>query len=254
MTWPVRTIGPGGTGFEDANAVRPPRDAVVAGVSGGRRPRRGIVSSGGDACRRHDVLRTIENRWRWRSERVMGPGTGRLLVALPALRDPNFDRTVVLIVDHDHDGTLGVVLNRPSTLPLTEHAGEWLSTAAPPARVFVGGPVQPDRGLALAWWLPEVTPDETIRTVTSRTGVVDLDADPERVRAQVTGLRIFAGYAGWGPDQLTAEIAEGAWVVLTAEPGDVVHPHPERLWSEVLARQDDRLRILATYPDDVRAN
>lgn len=184
----------------------------------------------------------------------MGPATGRLLVAMPSLRDPNFARTVVLLVDHDAEGTLGVVLNRPSSLPLAEHAGAWLDAAAPPERVFIGGPVQPDRGLALAWWLPDVTPHPSVRAVLPRAGLVDLDDDPRRVGQQVSGLRVFAGYAGWSPNQLAAEILEGAWLVLPAEPADVVHPHPDRLWSDVLARQPGRLALLSRYPEDVRVN
>lgn len=184
----------------------------------------------------------------------MGPAAGRLLVALPALQDPNFERTVVLLVDHDVEGSLGVVLNRPSTLPLEEHAGQWLSVAAPPTRVFVGGPVQRDRGLALAWWLPGIEPDPRIRRVLDRAGLVDLDADVDSMRGRVSGLRVFAGYAGWSPGQLAAELHEQAWVVVPAEASDVVHPRPEHLWAEVLRRQPGRLSLLARFPDELRDN
>ena len=184
----------------------------------------------------------------------MGPAAGRLLVALPALQDPNFSRTVVLLVDHDLDGTLGVVLNRPSAMPLAEHAGEWLQVATPPSRVFVGGPVERDRGLALAWWLPGAVPDPSIRRVLDRAGLIDLDGDVDIVTRGVAGLRVFSGYAGWGPDQLVAELQEQAWVVVTAEPSDVVHPQPERLWAEVLARQQGRFSLLSRFPDEVRDN
>lgn len=183
----------------------------------------------------------------------MTPVMGRLLIALPALQDPNFDRTVVLLVDHDQDGSLGIVLNRPSTLPLVEHAGAWLGVAAPPTRIFVGGPVQPERGLALAWSLEDVS-DPHIRPVIDRVGLVNLDADPLLVAPHVTGLRVFAGYAGWGSSQLMAEIDEGAWLVVPAHPGDVVHPHPERLWADVWRRQPGRERLLARFPDDPRDN
>lgn len=184
----------------------------------------------------------------------MGPAAGRLLVALPALQDPNFDRTVVLLVDHDLGGTLGVVLNRPSTLPLADHAGEWLPAAAPPTRVFVGGPVQQDRGLALAWWLPGVEPDPAIRRVLDRAGLIDLDDDADKIGSRVSGLRVFAGCAGWGPGQLAAELFEQAWIVVPAEPADVVHPKPELLWADVLARQPGRLSLLARFPDELRDN
>jgi putative transcriptional regulator len=88
----------------------------------------------------------------------------------------------------------------------------------------------------------------------SRLGLVDLDAPPEVLAAEVTELRVFAGYAGWGAGQLRSEIEEGAWFVLPGEPHDVFIGDPEQLWRKVLRRQGGELAIVATFPDDPSLN
>ena len=85
-------------------------------------------------------------------------------------------------------------------------------------------------------------------------GLVDLEAPPELLAAELGSLRIFAGYAGWGPGQLEKELSEGAWYVVESEPGDVSSPSPERLWRSVLRRQRSELAMVATYPDDASLN
>lgn len=178
--------------------------------------------------------------------------TGRLLVATPALADPNFHRSVILVLDHDAEGALGVVLNRPTPVGVSEVLEPWARLIGEPGVVFQGGPVALDAALALA-----VVPGDGPlgwRRVHRSIGLVDLDAPPEVLAAQLGSLRIFAGYAGWGPGQLESELEEGAWYVVDSEPGDVSHPDPERLWRSVLRRQGGNLAMLATYPDDASLN
>jgi len=184
---------------------------------------------------------------------------GRLLVATPMLGDPNFRRAVVLVVEHEQEeGTLGVVLNRPTQVPVAQVLESWKDLATGPAVVFRGGPVAPESAVALALvpgddeplgWRPlDGTP------VMSRIGLVDLDAPPEVLAAEIVNFRVFAGYAGWGSGQLQAEIDEGAWYVLAAEPGDAFAAQPERLWPGVLRRQGGDLALVATFPDDPAMN
>ncbi|MGX2996936.1 YqgE/AlgH family protein [Streptomyces sp. JNUCC 64] len=182
--------------------------------------------------------------------------TGRLLVATPALADPNFDRAVVLLLDHDEEGSLGVVLNRPTPVDVGDVLADWGALAGEPGVVFQGGPVSLDSALALA-----VVPGgsgETAplgwRPVHGAIGLVDLETPPELLAAALGSLRIFAGYAGWGPGQLEAELREGAWYLVESEPGDVSSPTPERLWRAVLRRQRGELAMIATYPDDPSLN
>jgi putative transcriptional regulator len=92
------------------------------------------------------------------------------------------------------------------------------------------------------------------RRVHGAIGLVDLEAPPELLASALGSLRIFAGYAGWGPGQLEDELVEGAWYVVESEPGDVSSPSPERLWREVLRRQRNELAMVATYPDDPSLN
>jgi putative transcriptional regulator len=188
--------------------------------------------------------------------------TGRLLVATPALADPNFDRAVVLLLDHDEEGTLGVVLNRPTPVGVGDVLEPWANFTGVPPVVFQGGPVSLDSALGLAvvpgeWEAGE--PGEGTgplgwRRVHGAIGLVDLEAPPELLAAELGSLRMFAGYAGWGPGQLENELVEGAWYVVESEPGDVSSPDPEQLWRSVLRRQRSELAMVATYPDDPSLN
>ena len=180
--------------------------------------------------------------------------TGRLLVATPALTDPNFARTVVQLVQHsDEDGALGVVLNRPSETALAEVLPGWALLAPDPNLVFVGGPVQETAAICLARLASGAGDDPSYVVVPGAPwlGTVDLDADAGEA---VEEVRVFAGYAGWSPAQLEAEVEEGAWWVLDALPSDCFTPAPEELWATVLRRQGLPLSLAATYPPDPTLN
>jgi putative transcriptional regulator len=181
---------------------------------------------------------------------------GRLLLATPQLADPNFDRTVVLVLEHHDSGALGVVINRPSDEMLTGALDRWQDLLAPPRTVFAGGPVELEAMLALA--VGDTTPDESLSEHLSQVAPailsVDLASDPALLAGVVSDLRVFRGYAGWGPTQLDDEIDEGAWLVLDADPSDLTNPDPERLWRSILRRQSGRLAWLANAPDDLSAN
>ncbi|MFD4139480.1 YqgE/AlgH family protein [Streptomyces sp. NPDC058572] len=179
--------------------------------------------------------------------------TGRLLVATPALADPNFDRAVVLLLDHDDEGSLGVVLNRPTPVGVSDILEPWAGLAGEPGVVFQGGPVSLDSALGVAV-IPGDEGPLGWRRVYGAIGLVDLEAPPELLGAALGSLRIFAGYAGWGPGQLEDELTDGAWYVVESEPGDVSSPNPESLWRAVLRRQRSELAMFATYPDDPSLN
>ncbi|MFJ9522153.1 YqgE/AlgH family protein [Kitasatospora sp. NPDC101801] len=182
--------------------------------------------------------------------------TGRLLVATPMLTDPNFARSVVLLLDHDEQGALGVVLNHPTPIEVAAVLDGWSALAARPSVLFQGGPVGLDSALAVAVVPGEPGQAEPLgwRRLHGAIGLVDLEAPPELLAGELGGLRVFAGYAGWSPGQLEAELAEGAWYLLDCEPGDIFCPEPERLWRAVLRRQRGPLAVLATYPDDPTLN
>lgn len=187
------------------------------------------------------------------------PKAGRLLVATPLLGDPNFRRSVVLVVEHElSEGTLGVVLNRPTEIPVGRVLEQWTDLATDPSVVFRGGPVQPESALALAL-IPGTEEPLGWRALDgapalARLGLLDLDTPPRLLEPAIKDLRVYAGYAGWSPGQLQSEIDDGAWVVIPAEPGDVFAADPDQLWRQVLRRQEGETAFLATYPEDPGLN
>ena len=182
------------------------------------------------------------------------PGPGQLLVATPALLDPNFAHAVVLLLDHDEDGSLGVVLNRPTPVAVSSVLPDWAGSVDPPEVLFEGGPVSSDAALAVAC-VPEVGADPIgFRRLFGLTGIIDLDTPPEVLAPAMTRLRIFAGYSGWGSGQLEAELAEGSWYVVPATTEDVFDAEPTALWSAVLRRQPNELAWVSTKPADPTLN
>jgi len=187
-----------------------------------------------------------------------GSTKGQLLVASPPLGDPNFDRTVVFMLEHTGDGAVGLVVNRPEAVTTLIGMDAWTERMSPPATVFAGGPVETDALIAVAvvdapndeGWSPIHPPSPTLPAV----GTVDLGMEPEDVAGSVDRLRIFRGYSGWGPSQLESELAVGAWMVLGADLDDLFSEQPDELWRDVLRRQGGRLAWIAEAPDDLSAN
>jgi putative transcriptional regulator len=176
---------------------------------------------------------------------------GKLLVASFELSDRNFRRSVVLVLAHDPDeGAAGVVLNRPTGVTAPERLAAWQPLTAAPAVLFNGGPVSRDTLLAVAVANGGHTP-EGWQPVAGRMGVVNLRGDVARARAELAGLRLFSGYAGWQGGQLEGEIASGAWFVVGAHPDDAVTDTPDELWRAVLARQGG---LFTTVPMDPNLN
>lgn len=176
---------------------------------------------------------------------------GQLLVAAPGLIDPNFRRTVVLITEHDADAAMGVVLNRPTAIEAADAVPQLADVTAPAERLFQGGPVQQESILALGEFRD---PTVSAGLVFGAIGFVGADRDGDVVAGAVSRVRVFAGYAGWGPQQLEGELSEDAWIVAPAHPDDVFGERPGALWAAVLERLGGRYRLLARIPDDPRVN
>ena len=180
--------------------------------------------------------------------------TGHLLLATPQLREPTFRRAVILLLDHGDEGAMGVVLNRPLQVRVDAVLPDWQAHTTAPGVLFQGGPVGLDSALGLVS-VPGDGPEPAgVRRFCGALGLVDLDAPPLSVAFDVCGLRVFAGYAGWSPGQLEAEIADGAWYVVESEPRDPFSADPTLLWPQVLRRQRSDLTYVATYPDDPTQN
>lgn len=179
--------------------------------------------------------------------------TGQLLVATPRITEPVFRRSVVLLLHHDEAGAHGVTLNKPLGVDVERVLAGWSTPLSAPQELFQGGPVGLDTALGLAWLAGAKTP-RPIHRLFGPLGVVDLDAAPEEVAPHIGGLRIYAGYSGWGAEQLEAELAEGSWYVVDRETTDVFTGEPDRLWRAVLRRQPGRLAFVAHLPEDPERN
>jgi putative transcriptional regulator len=178
---------------------------------------------------------------------------GRILVATPPLVDPNFDRTVVYMIEHNDQGALGVVINRPTDEGSLPGLEAWIDLAGDPNVVFSGGPVELNALIGLAY---SSLPDRHDGWAVWRNGIgtVDLSREPYEIVPAVERIRLFRGYSGWAPWQLDAELEAGAWIVLDADHLDPFSSEPDELWREVLRRQGGRLSWLANAPDDLSAN
>jgi putative transcriptional regulator len=175
---------------------------------------------------------------------------GQLLIASPALLDPNFARAVVLIGEHSEEGALGVVLNRPSPLSLAEAAPE-LSTAGPEQPLFEGGPVQPTALVVLAEF------DDPLQAglhIAHGVGFPAPDSDLDELASWSRRARVYAGYAGWAPGQLDDEVERGDWILEPFGPEDVFCDDPDGLWRATLERKGARFALLARMPEDPSQN
>jgi putative transcriptional regulator len=178
---------------------------------------------------------------------------GRLILAAPALKDPNFDRTVVFIAEHSDEGAMGLVLNRPSEAPVADAIPDltWVAETGDEL-VYVGGPVAPNGVIVLAEWSD---PSHAVVLVDDDLGFVPGDVeDTDALAAAVRRARVYAGHAGWGPGQLEDELEEEAWIVESPLRDELFSDDPEGLWSAVLRRKGREFALLSTMPPDPSLN
>ena len=150
---------------------------------------------------------------------------GQLLVAGPALLDPNFRRTVVLLGEHGEDGAMGLVLNRVSDVTVADAVPPIADLVDDGELVHVGGPVQPQAVVVLADF---VEPHRAGALVLDTIGFLPGDVDDETDLGELRTVRVYAGYAGWGPGQLEDELDEQSWVVLPARAVGRLHGRARR--------------------------
>jgi putative transcriptional regulator len=178
---------------------------------------------------------------------------GQLILAAPALKDPNFDRTVVYIAEHSEEGAMGLVLNRPSEAPVADAIPDlgWVAETGDEL-VYVGGPVAPNGVIVLAEWSD---PSQAVVLVDDDLGFLPGDVeDADALAAAVRRARVYAGHAGWGPGQLEEELAEEAWIVESPLRDELFSDDPEGLWSAVLRRKGREFALLSTMPPDPSLN
>jgi len=177
---------------------------------------------------------------------------GSLLVAGPSLVDPNFHRVVVLVCEHSEGGALGLVLNRPSPLTVSEAVPELKDALGSDEVLWMGGPVQPASVIVLAEFDDESDGDGIpvsgeIGLVTAQTGLDELALLTRRARA-------FLGYTGWGPGQLDSELADDDWIVAPLDGVDPLGEDTLGLWPETLNRLGGSYALVARMPLDPSLN
>jgi putative transcriptional regulator len=156
-----------------------------------------------------------------------------------------FRRAVVLVLEHTPEGAMGVVLNRAADVRVADVVPALAELPDSDQLVRLGGPVSPESVVALGDF---DQPEEAGTTVVGSLGTLDPEAPNESLRR----LRVYAGYAGWGPRQLDGELEQDAWIVVRAKVDD---PFGEAdLWSEAVARKGGNYRLLATMPSDPSLN
>jgi len=177
---------------------------------------------------------------------------GQLLIAGPTLRDPNFWRTVVLVVEHSEAGALGLVLNRPSESKVGEAVPQLTELVDADDEVLVGGPVGQSAVIVLADF---EDPAEAALIAFDSVGVLGSGTQEEgEVGGGVRKARVFAGHSGWGPGQLDDEVERGDWILEPAQHSDAFAEEPSELWSEVLARKGGSYALIARMPPDPSVN
>lgn len=179
---------------------------------------------------------------------------GIFLIADPKLRDPNFTQTVVLLCEHNDQGTLGVVVNRPTTLRLSEaipkiNGGHLISDV-----IYSGGPVQPDHIMTLYRAEDQVPESEHVADGIYLGGSVTILEDMLAVSSATNSIRAYVGYAGWTSNQLESELRESSWKLVPADQKFVFDMEPSRVWSTLLASLGEEYSIYASMPSDPTMN
>lgn len=176
---------------------------------------------------------------------------GHVLVASPSILDPNFHRTVVFITAHTDEGAVGVILNRRSETSVGEAVPQLETVTDPAEPVFVGGPVNPEGVAVLAEF---EDPEEAGVVVLDEVGFVALDLAIEEGPPELQRRRVFAGVAGWGPEQLEDELERDDWIIEPAVADDIFTDDPEHLWRDVLRRKGGQYELVARMPLDPSLN
>ncbi len=176
---------------------------------------------------------------------------GQLLLANPFMGDDNFKRTVVLLVEHSDEGSLGFVLNRSTGVRLAEAVEEPVQFEG---LLYSGGPVQPETLHVIHRLGPLVDGSTRIAEGVFWGGALDrLLRMLAEGRVGTDEARFFSGYSGWGPGQLAEELEGKSWIVVPAPP-NILDLSVNNLWRAVLRSMGNEYAILANFPEDPRLN
>ena len=180
------------------------------------------------------------------------PLRGRILIAEPFMADPYFRRAVVLLIEHNNEGSFGFILNKPMSLSINDTLFNFPEFNA---EVFMGGPVQPENLFFLH------TLGDTLGEAEEVLPGLYWGGDFDTVKAQILAgnleedqIRFFVGYSGWGEGQLEEEMLSDSWIVSEANAADLMHPDTTRIWHNCLRKMGQKQSILANFPEDPALN
>ncbi|ALF58456.1 YqgE/AlgH family protein [Corynebacterium pseudotuberculosis] len=184
------------------------------------------------------------------------PAPGMLLIAAPSMEDPVFARSVILLLEHNEATTFGVNLASRSDVAVFNVMPEWAPLVSKPQALYIGGPFNQQGVIGIGVSAPgvDIVSHPHFNRLANRLVHVDLRTQPEDVAADLSGLRLFAGYAEWEPGQLNEEIEKGEWYVAPALSSDVTAAGNVDVWGDVMRRQPMPLPLYSTYPMDVSEN
>ncbi len=184
-------------------------------------------------------------------QQMIKPKQGIILISEPSLKDFYFRQSVILLAEHNEEGTFGVIVNKPINTRLDEVIKGFHGYDFP---VYLGGPVKND-SIFFIHTNPDVEKSlrimdglywggslETIHTLIETGKITEND------------IRFYLGYSGWNPNQLDREISEKSWVLSHASSREVINPHPEKLWSNYLKNMGNDYAIWANFPPDPALN
>ena len=181
-------------------------------------------------------------------------GKGIFLIAAPSLRDPNFRQTVVLLCEHGVEGALGVVVNRPTAMSVSEALPQVSILEGQRHVLFSGGPVQTNQVMML--YRLDQLPENSHHVFDG----ICLGGDTDLVDRILTAsegreaFRAYIGYSGWGPGQLESEMQTGSWLTIPADPNAVFEKDPARIWPDIVSAMGDDYRHYADMPFDPSLN
>jgi putative transcriptional regulator len=181
----------------------------------------------------------------------MDSARGKLLIAGPSLLDPNFWRTVVLMIEHTEEGALGLVVNRPSETTVGEAVPQLEVLVDSDQQLFIGGPVRASAVIVLGEF---EDPTDAALLAFDDVGVLGVGSSPDESAVGLRNGRAFVGHAGWGPGQLDAEIERGDWILEQATLDDAFTAEAPALWSTVLTRKGGNYALIARMPPDPSVN
>jgi len=178
------------------------------------------------------------------------PKQGSILISEPSLRDFYFRQSVILLAEHNDEGTFGVIINKPIEARLKDIIKGFPAYNLP---VFLGGPVKTD---SIFYIHTHAGVDHCVPIMQGLYWGGDLEIIRSMMKRKeiLPNIRFFVGYSGWSPRQLDREISEKSWVLSQTTAGEVIMEHPENLWSNYLKNMGQDYAIWANYPADPAFN